>query len=489
MSLYSFLGGMLASDDLYILDLKAGDEDADWTILPIQGRTPGKRYGHTLCYIKPYIIVFGGNTGSQPLNDVWTIQLEKMPFVWTKIDIIDNQSVPSPRVYHASGLCMKGTASGMMIIYGGRDANDTALSDTWGLRRHRDGRWDWLAAPYKTQEVLPKARFNHFLFFLGQYMIVTGGRGKNIQELMATEVYDTETSEWKRFSSIGLFRHICFVKDNYMFIYGGFENTNPNIPVEKLIKIDLLTYFKSNSNLQSKIEAFLESKKENKSNLMNQSAINNINNSIMESSAKSMKSFIENNMKEEKKFYIANAAVVLKAGDNMSAYDDSALIRKVSIDKLTDEAKRIGYNNVKSLVQTKRIYNEQVINKFIEILLRPFDWFNPEVKEIHDNLPFTLEEIDSLLNETYKILSKEPTLVKIKSPAKVFGNLFGQYNDLMRFFESFGHPSDDNAMGDIHLFQYVFLGNYVDRGNYSLEVILLLFALKVKSHIILGKIP
>ena len=270
-----------------------------------------------------------------------------------------------------------------------------------------------------------------------------------------------------------------------MYIYGGFENSNPNIPVEKLIKIDLFQYFKSNPTFSTKIEAFLETKKENKSGLMNQSTLGN-NNSIIESTKKN---FIENNSKEEKKFYIANTAVVVKTNENANAYDDSALIRKISIDKLTDEAKRIGYNNVKSLVQTKRIFNEQVINKFIENLLRPFDWYNQEVKEIHDNLPFTIEDIDSLLNETYKILSKEPTLVRIKSPAKVYGSLFGQYNDLMRFFESYGHPSDDNAMGDIHLFQYVFLGNYVDRGNYSLEVIFLLFALKVNFLLKLGEIP
>lgn len=467
---------MLASDELFILDLKNGDEESEWRILTTSGKTPGKRYGHTICYTKPNVIVFGGNTGSQPLNDVWTIQFEKMPFIWSKIEMVDTQIFPSPRVYHASGLCLKGTASGMMIVYGGRDANDTALSDSWGLRRHRDGRWDWLAAPYKIQEILPKSRFNHFLFFLGQFMIVTGGRGKYMQELMPTEVYDTETSEWKRFSSIGLFRHISFIKDSFMFIYGGFENSNPNIPVDKLIKIDLLLYFKLNTTLSSKIEALIESKKENKS-ILNQSSLQN--NSANESSRKNLMNMIDNNSKEEKKFYIANTAVVLKSSDNNTAYDDSLLIRKISIDKLNDEAKRIGYNNVKSLKQTRRIYNEQVINKFIETLLKPFDWYTQEVKEMHDNLPFTIEDIDSLLSETYKIISKEPTLVKIKSPVKIFGNLFGQYNDLMRFFESYGHPSDDSAMGDIHLFQYVFLGNYVDRGNYSLEVIFLLFSLKV----------
>ena len=455
------------------------DEEFEWSILLTSGRTPGKRYGHTLCFIKPFYVVFGGNTGNQTMNDVWTIRYDKMPLVWSKIEMLDSQSFPAPRVYHAIGLCLKGFESGMMIIYGGRDGNDNALSDTWGLRRHRDGRWDWLAAPYKKQEILPKSRFNHFLFFLGQYMIVTGGRGKNYQELMSTEVYDTETSEWMRFSPIGLFRHTSFIKDNYMYVYGGFENSNPNNPVDKLITIDLLQYFKSNNTLSLKIESLIESKKENKSSVKNLLSQNN--SSVLDSSSKNQKKNLDNNFKEDKKFFIANTAVVLKSSENNNINDDNANIIKVSIDKLTDESKRIRQNN-KLVLQTKRIFNEQVINKFIDALLKPFDWYTSEVKAIHDNLPFTNEDIDSLLNETYKIILKEPSLIRIKSPAKVFGSLFGQYNDLMRFFESFGHPSDDTQMGDIHLFQYVFLGNYIDKGNHSLEVILLLFALKVIIH-------
>ena len=54
------------------------------------------------------------------------------------------------------------------------------------------------------------------------------------------------------------------------------------------------------------------------------------------------------------------------------------------------------------------------------------------------------------------------------------------YNDLMRFFESYGNPSDNIQNGDINVMQYIFLGDFCDRGFYSLEVILLLFALKVK---------
>lgn len=45
-----------------------------------------------------------------------------------------------------------GSATGMMVIFGGRTGDQSALKDTWGLRRHRDGRWDWINAPYKNNE-------------------------------------------------------------------------------------------------------------------------------------------------------------------------------------------------------------------------------------------------------------------------------------------------------------------------------------------------
>lgn len=302
-------------------------------------------------------------------------------------------------------------------------------------------------------------------------MIITGGRGASIQEVTQTEVYDTETSEWLKFPGLGLYRHSCFIKDNFLYVYGGFENSNPNIPIEKLIKIDLLQYFSSCGPLTSKLESYL-------ANLQNEGRGSERDNSLNNNQLRINSLLLENSSKQDQKFRLSNQAVVVKFGEGN--YDDMGFIRKISIDKLNDEAKRIGYSNNRTQIQARRVYDEELINKFIETLLRPFDWYKPELDEIHNKLPFTAEEIEALINEAAKVIMKDASLVRLRSPAKVFGNLNGQYNDLMRFFESFGHPSDDNMMGDIHLLQYVFLGDICDRGHYSLEIIFLLLALKVK---------
>lgn len=150
-------GGSLASDDLYLLDMRNGEEMAQWMIVPVVGSTPGRRYGHTIIFSKPHLLVFGGNTGQEPVSDVWCLSVEKAPFSWIKLDC--GKENPAVRVYHSAALCQTGSATGMMVVFGGRTADQSSLNDSWGLRRHRDGRWDWVKAPYKATGEQPTPRY------------------------------------------------------------------------------------------------------------------------------------------------------------------------------------------------------------------------------------------------------------------------------------------------------------------------------------------
>lgn len=88
------------------------------------------------------------------------------------------------------------------------------------------------------------------------------------------------------------------------------------------------------------------------------------------------------------------------------------------------------------------------------------------------------EQVLELINEVAQVFQAQPMLIKnLKPPIKIFGNIHGDYTDLMRFFDIWRAPQET---GDICSFDYVFLGNYVDRGTQSLEVICLLLALKLK---------
>merc|ERR1719264_2161042 len=57
-------GGSLSSDELYLLDIRNEDR-SQWMSVPVLGTTPGRRYGHTMIFNKPLLIVFGGNNGAQ----------------------------------------------------------------------------------------------------------------------------------------------------------------------------------------------------------------------------------------------------------------------------------------------------------------------------------------------------------------------------------------------------------------------------------------
>lgn len=80
-------------------------------------------------------------------------------------------------------------------------------------------------------------------------------------------------------------------------------------------------------------------------------------------------------------------------------------------------------------------------------------------------------EINFICTQARDILLTQPMLLELEAPIKICGDIHGQYFDLLRLFEYNGYPPESN---------YLFLGDYVDRGRQSIETICLLLAYKVK---------
>ena len=93
---------------------------------------------------------------------------------------------------------------------------------------------------------------------------------------------------------------------------------------------------------------------------------------------------------------------------------------------------------------------------------------------INSNAPQTesgmsLVDIYQLLDCAEEIFKSQPMLLRLSPPINVCGDIHGQYIDLLRLFQLDQPPPQRN---------FLFLGDYVDRGSHSIETICLLLAYK-----------
>ncbi|RYP35632.1 hypothetical protein DL767_003744 [Monosporascus sp. MG133] len=85
--------------------------------------------------------------------------------------------------------------------------------------------------------------------------------------------------------------------------------------------------------------------------------------------------------------------------------------------------------------------------------------------------PISEAQVRELCHKARELLIEEGNIVTVAAPVTICGDIHGQFHDLMELFRVGGDPPDTN---------YLFMGDFVDRGFYSLESFLLLLCLKVR---------
>ncbi|XP_055295306.1 serine/threonine-protein phosphatase PP1-beta catalytic subunit isoform X1 [Sitodiplosis mosellana] len=101
------------------------------------------------------------------------------------------------------------------------------------------------------------------------------------------------------------------------------------------------------------------------------------------------------------------------------------------------------------------------------------EFFSPDfVKKCRPGkaVQMTEQEVRGLCLKSREIFLQQPILLELEAPLSICGDIHGQFTDLLRLFEYGGYPPTN----------YLFLGDYVDRGKQSLETICLLLAYKIK---------
>lgn len=525
-----------STDDLYVLDLT--NDKFKWHRVVVQGQGPGPRYGHVMDLVaQRYLVSVSGNDGKRVLSDAWALDTAQKPYAWQRLSPEGDR--PSARMYATASA----RSDGMFLLCGGRDASGTPLADAYGLLMHRNGLWEWTLAP----GVSPSPRYQHAAVFVGARLHVTGGAlrgGRAVEGDAAIAVLDTAAGVWLDRNglvtsrgnkgqadpdpSVDIMRrcrHAAASVGVRIYAYGGLKGDT--------LLDDLLVA--ENAQFQSEINQPLSPERplmtsSPRSNNANFAPFSPDDRSETPSSGNfgmdknSLEKLAEASAAEAEAanavWQSAQAASAtpeeasLSDGNSQSVETTSegsdtdvdvrlhpravvvakeavgnlgGMVRQLSLDQFENESRRMvpSHNDLSNPTKkfTRQKSPQGLHKKIISTLLRPRNWKPPV------NRKFFLDsyEVGELCYAAEQIFMQEPTVLQLKAPVKVFGDLHGQFGDLMRLFDEYGFPS---TAGDITYIDYLFLGDYVDRGQHSLETITLLLALKIEYpenvHLIRG---
>jgi N-acetylneuraminic acid mutarotase len=164
-----YFGGLLSygevKNDLWQYDTTT----SSWTFINLSSPIPGKRYSAGLCYdtVDRKLILFGGYTGTQYLNDTWSYDVENNTFV--------NCNPSYPPGERAVGQMVYGVLNNMVILFGGRGSREM-YNDTW-FYNYKSNEWRYISP---NNAISPEKRDGYTMVYLQdiQEAVLFGGAGQ-----------------------------------------------------------------------------------------------------------------------------------------------------------------------------------------------------------------------------------------------------------------------------------------------------------------------
>ncbi|KAK7845163.1 serine/threonine-protein phosphatase bsl1 [Quercus suber] len=428
-----------------------------WTRIRPAGDPPSPRAAHAAAAVGTMVVFQGGiGPAGHSTDDLYVLDMTNDKFKWHRV-VVQGQG-PGPRYGHVMDL----VAQRYLVTVSGNDEKHAKIT--------KETLYATASARSDGMFLLCGGRDSSGAVFVNARLHVTGGAlrgGRAIEGEAAIAVLDTAAGVWLDRNGLvtsssrpskGLTefdpnlelmrrcRHAAASVGGRIYIYGGLKGD--------ILLDDFLVA--ENSPFQSDINSpVITSERASpiSSPKFNQPNIN---------------PYVTTPTLDATAVWQAVQAASAAPPEETSVSDDNSQAAETTSDGSDTEA------DVRLHPRAVVVAKEAVGNlggMIISSLLRPRNWKPPA------NRRFFLDsyEVGELCYAAEQIFMHEPTVLQLKAPVKVFGDLHGQFGDLMRLFDEYGFPS---TAGDITYIDYLFLGDYVDRGQHSLETITLLLALK-----------
>ncbi|KAH7930533.1 hypothetical protein BV22DRAFT_1124814 [Leucogyrophana mollusca] len=176
-------------DGLYLLNLVS----REWTRVNTYGPSPAGRYGHAVAMIGTKFFVFGGQVDGEFLNDLWAFDLSSLrtQAAWELCEPAGTER-PAQRTGHAVVAC-----GDRIIVFGGTDGQ-YHYNDTWAFDVNTK-KWSEL----QCIGFIPSPREGHAAAVVDDVIYVFGGRGVDGKDLGDLAAFKMSNQRWYMFQNMG----------------------------------------------------------------------------------------------------------------------------------------------------------------------------------------------------------------------------------------------------------------------------------------------